>query len=533
MAPRLRGIVRHLSARRHDERGATFVLTAICMVLLLWGGAMGVDLGFTVDAGRQAQALADTASLDLARYLTIADSQSSLALSNSYLSGKLANVNTDNNTNITLTFAPGHWQLQSGKWQFTSENGPSGDCWNFTPRLTPACNAVMVTATQSAPQLFAGGSSSVSRSSIAELTPEGGFSIGSYLANMNTQQSAVLNALLGTLGTNANITAAGFAGMANTYVNLNQLIQASGSVLTSSTVMSTSLSGSQWLSILTNAVANQATGLSCGASPTPSPCVASSALSTMNFSSSTSASLCQLVSINGSSCGATPPTTAMLSTGLSVLQLLTTEAELANGTNAVDVTSALGITGVTSASLSLQLVQIPQVAFGPTGTTASTAQLAATLQFNVLGVGTINIPLSAAQATTALSSVSCSSSNTFQAAATNPTSTTTSTASVTLGGSQIATLTFAGVSNKSETFTAANVPPTASTFSSNKNPVQVGSASPAPSYSGLSSSSPAYSFLTTTLSGVMSPILQAVGVTVGGADVAFLGANCGAVSIVQ
>jgi uncharacterized membrane protein len=349
---------------------------------------------------------------------------------------------------------------------------------------------------------------------------------------MNTQQSGVLNALLGTSGGSASVTAAGYGGLANSYVSLNQLVQAYPSVLTTSNVMTTNLPASEWLTIISDAVANQATVLNCGASPTPSPCVASSALTSVQLGS-TSVQLCQLFSVNGSSCSSGALSTAALSTSVNVLQLLSTEAELANGTNAVDVTSALGITGVTSASLSLQLVQIPQIAFGPTGSTASTAQVAATLQFNVLGVGVISIPLTAAQASTTLSSVTCSSSNAFQAAATSPTNTTTATGTVSLNGSQISTLTLSGVSNKSETFTSANVPPTASSFSSNKNPQRVGSTSLTPTYTGLSSSSPAYTFLTTLLSPVMTPVLQAAGVSVAGAEVAFLGANCGAVSIVQ
>ena len=43
------------------------------MVLLLSAGAFGVDLGFTVDGNRQAQSMADTAALDMARYINIAD----------------------------------------------------------------------------------------------------------------------------------------------------------------------------------------------------------------------------------------------------------------------------------------------------------------------------------------------------------------------------------------------------------------------------------------------------------------------------
>ncbi len=59
--------------RIRDERGATLVLVAISMTLLLWGGAFGIDLGLTVVDGRQVQAIADTAALDMARYVNVAD----------------------------------------------------------------------------------------------------------------------------------------------------------------------------------------------------------------------------------------------------------------------------------------------------------------------------------------------------------------------------------------------------------------------------------------------------------------------------
>ena len=145
------------------------------------------------------------------------------------------------------------------------------------------------------------------RSSIAAVTPEAGFSIGSYLASYNSQQSGVLNAILGTLGTSATVTAAGYQGLANTYVTINQLITASGGLLTSSNVMTTSLTGPQWLAIWSDAVANQVAQLNCGSSPTPSPCNASTALGTLDFSSSTSAQLCQLVSVDGSTCAERQP----------------------------------------------------------------------------------------------------------------------------------------------------------------------------------------------------------------------------------
>jgi uncharacterized membrane protein len=65
------------------------------------------------------------------------------------------------------------------------------------------------------------------------------------------------------------------------------------------------------------------------------------------------------------------------------------------------------------------------------------------------------------------------------------------------------------------------------------NPQVAGSNSPTLSYSGLSAQSPVFTLLTSTLAGVLGPILQAAGVSVGGAEVADLSTNCGAISLVQ
>ena len=174
------------------------------MTLLLWGGAFGIDLGLTVVDGRQVQAIADTAALDMARYVNVADWSSQIltqAESTTYLNGKLPYADTDNGSNATLSETPGVWL----NGVFTAEGGKvlvgkvneNVNCWNYKPVLPQPCNAIKVTATQSVPQIFAGGHSSVTRSSIAEVAPEAGFSIGSYLATISGQQFAVLNAILG------------------------------------------------------------------------------------------------------------------------------------------------------------------------------------------------------------------------------------------------------------------------------------------------------------------------------------------------
>ena len=84
------------------------------MVLLLWGGAFGVDLGITVVGGRQMQAIADTAALDMARYINVADWSPTIngangAQQRQYLNGKLAYADTDNGSNATLSETPGVW----------------------------------------------------------------------------------------------------------------------------------------------------------------------------------------------------------------------------------------------------------------------------------------------------------------------------------------------------------------------------------------------------------------------------------------
>ncbi len=495
--------------RPRDERGATFILVAICMVLLLWGGAFGVDLGLSVVGTRQTQAIADTSALDMARYLNIADNSATYNTqqkATTYLNSKLPYADTDNGSSATLTYTPGVWKSGTFYPYGTGLDGTSSYCYYFNPPWAYPCNAVEVTAAESVPQIFLGDKASVSRTSIAAVTPEAGFSVGSFMASVDSQQSTVLNAILGLLGSTPTVTAVGYEGLANTDVSINQLVAASGGLLTTSNVLTTSLTGAQWLAIWSDAVANQVALLNCGASPTPLPCEASTGLSALDFSASTSDQLCQLVSINGSTCGTTL-STAALATSLNVLQMLTTEAELANNNNALDLGTSLGITGVTDAKLTLDLTQIPQVALGPVTTTAETAQVSSDLQLTDPGLGGVfNIPLSAVDGTATLETLTCANNSLTKAAIQS--AITTATGSVTLAGVGIATLTTAN-SPTSFPYTSPIVPPTATTVAAGTNPEVV---STILSYSGLSSSSSYYTFLTSTLAGVLGPVLQAAGV---------------------
>lgn len=556
--------------RTHDERGATLVLTAMSMLLLLWAGAAGVDVGFSVYGSREAQAMADTAAIDLARYINYADSAySTIPGVQSYLNTKLAQVLTDNGSNAKLTVVPGYYNSSNGKFTADGYTGSSCQAVVLPPIPHPGCNAVEVTANQTVPQVFAGGfnsltghsgstvSGSVSGSSIAVQNPVAGFSLGTYLANINSSQSAVLNPLLSVLGSSVNLTAVGYQGLVYADVSIAQLISASSGLLSSTNVMTTSLSAGQWLSIYQSAVSTDyGTGSTAYSSL--------QALGPFSTSSSTDVELCQMVNVTVSAsttygCSApnnTLPTQALNAT-VNVLQMLTTEAELANGTNGIDLTSALnlnsalaGIPGLSvgNVKLSTQVISPADVVYGPVGTQATDEQVQTTLSMNLslLGVslGSLSIPLSAASGTGTLSTLTCSSDSlsrmVISPVNTSAVSSGTNGVMLTLLGVATAQGTFsiAATSNGSASFSGpalppATVPPTASTASAGTNPETVGSHSPTLTFAAATGVNADVSATMSVLSTVYGPDLQALGLTIGGASIEGLSANCGTVSLVQ
>jgi uncharacterized membrane protein len=526
--------------RDNNERGATLILVAISMTALIAASGMAVDLGRTFVTNRSLQLVADAAALDSARYIA---AQETLTLPgpSSNLVVEAHHAVTNNGSGANISVIEGLWTNQT----FTPESGIHCK-GTLPPTGNLPCNAVKVTATSNLARLFSHGTSTLSRTALAIDAPEAAFSIGSYLASVTSPspQTSVLGVLLGKLGASANLTAVGYSGLANTFVSVQQLINASGGILTPTNVTSATLSAAQWDSFLNGAVSSQAALLTCGNTPTPYPCAATSVLRPFVQSSgplsSTSLQLCQIVSIDGSSCGSQLSQVA-LSTNLNVLQTLTTEAELANGASGLDVTTALGLTDPLSGNpipavlyLSASAIHPPVVAYGPVGTTASTGQVGATLALTVpvplLGNQVLNIPIAAATGTATLSTVTCQSNALYNA---NISAGTTASGpnSVTLNNNPIATLTLKGVSPPNLLqFGPLVVPPSPTT--AGHNPVNV-AATPTISFGSPTGPAPVNTLLTTQLQPILGPVLQALGVEVAGAQVADLSTNCDTVSLVQ
>jgi uncharacterized membrane protein len=531
---------RVFTKRRDGERGATLVLVAICMTALIAASGISVDLGREVDMNRSLQSTADSAAIDAARYMSIID-QDQPAPAAVALTAQAKNGVAESGSNATVTATGGVWEYKNGSWKFDPPQKPCGI--SVPPAITP-CNAVKVTVTSSLSNLFEHGSRTLSRTAVGFQTPEAGFSIGTYLATVSSTQSSVLRSLLSALAASpipvsgtGSVGVLGYSGLATSYVSIQQLINVSGGVLTPSNVLNTSLTSALLDQFLDNALQLQAGMLTCGSSPQPPPCAAVSALNTLagDIHGSTSTTLCQLVSINGSGCGTQLAATA-LNTNIDVLQTLTTEAELANGTNALDVSTALGLPGVVSAKLVLTVGQIPQIAYGPINTTASTGQVNAVLTLNVgtvLAPQMVTLQVTAATGTASLFSVTCKAPFHAQVNA----NTTAATITPSALGLTFGPTTVSGAIG-SPVFTAGFVPPSASTISSpsNQNPQTIGNDSPT-IVLGTGSGNTGFSTLLAPIFAgvdtVLAPVLNSLGVTLSGAQVAGLSVNCGAVTLAQ
>jgi uncharacterized membrane protein len=200
-------------ARRADERGAVAVLMGVGIALLLVIiSAFAVDLGMQRTARRDMQALADVVALDLSRNL---DGRSATALA-STMDSEMAK-SLKRNADTVGTTPDLKWEL--GKFK----DG------NFAPVSGSAVpNAVRVRASTTVG--FALGrvtgmnSGDAHRTAIAQ--SEGGacYALGSYAARLNTAKSPLLSTLLGPLGSNINVSAIDYNGLATTKISLLDLI---------------------------------------------------------------------------------------------------------------------------------------------------------------------------------------------------------------------------------------------------------------------------------------------------------------------
>ncbi|HWH34166.1 MAG TPA: TadG family pilus assembly protein [Acidimicrobiales bacterium] len=389
--------------RRPDgERGAVLILSAVGLAIALLSAAMAVDVGSVIWRKRDLQVVADLAAQDAAQTLgtlpapTDADAQ------------VLAEESAARNDFDFVTAGNG---LSAVVGTFDPATG-------FTP-TTIDPNAVQVTAAREVPYTFVPGSNTVTVKAVAEFTnvARAAFSIGSSLATFDASNSTILGPLLTTiLGTSPAVSASilSYQGLAASTVTLGDVATQLGFASVDDL-----MTGSATVGQLAQASANllNADGETSADVVTLVGQIGTSSDAGLDFAF---ADIFDIAAGDGD---------AAASVGFNVFDMLTSAgqaAQIANGTTFLTVPLTASIPSpfggsLVSSTLNLDLIQPPVVsAFGPVGTTASTAQMGLTLTSRirvasppVLGISaldldlTLPVDISAAGGTGEITAIDC------------------------------------------------------------------------------------------------------------------------------
>ncbi|MGH9301509.1 MAG: hypothetical protein ACRD0E_06445, partial [Acidimicrobiales bacterium] len=285
----------------------------------------------------------------------------------------------------------------------------------------PVVNAVQVTTSSNQTFGFVSGNQQVAKTATAmRAIPDSacsgcapakvtsaisGFTIGSYLASVNTQAS-VLGGLLGPLGTNLSLSALGYQGLASTDITLADLVGADASLGTVNGLLGAKFPPGTLLSGVGSAITQKIASLTASGQPIPTGLVQAqhdiNAIAA-GITSGTPLTVCQLFNSGslGPNCTYQPGSVG----NMNLLALVTGIIELADGQSALNLGG--GIPGLLS--LGISAIQPPQIALpGPINVTkAKTSQATVTLGLGLPLLLTANVKVVAAGAQGTLTGITC------------------------------------------------------------------------------------------------------------------------------
>lgn len=193
-----------MAATARRDRGATLPIVALLLPVLMLMTAFAVDLGQQRADRRSMQAAADVIALDMGRVInsrTLRELDADHTATQVALSAS-ASRNGLTNATVTSTSGPRVTKLEWGTinastraFQPMLPSGPTDALWDVIPE------AVRITTTDTTTYQFRPGSGTVTRQAVAAPggTPYAGFTVGSRLASLDTQQSRLLNFVLSAL----------------------------------------------------------------------------------------------------------------------------------------------------------------------------------------------------------------------------------------------------------------------------------------------------------------------------------------------
>ncbi len=377
-----------------DERGNFAIMGAGLMTMFIGFAALGVDVGSIFADRRRTQSTADLAAIVAASNLTNATNAASATVTkNNFPASALVSVELGT---------------------YTANAAISAQARFVTPAVGVP-NAVRVTLNTKTPLYFGkfltgSDTFNIKASAVATSTAQASFAVGSRLLSLD---GGVLNALLGGLlgttlslsvmdyqslasakidafsflsaiATRVNLTAATYNSILNADINVSDIIAAT---LTAQQAANGASTATTALSTISQAVNGLTTKMKLG-------------------------SLIEVGPYGGLSAGSKP----QMGVSLSLLDLLTTTAQIANGTNQIDTGVNISLGGIASVWLKATIGERPQgsswVAIGTKGIIVHTAQTRVLLQVQLLATANkaaVNLPVyvEVGSATATLDSVSC------------------------------------------------------------------------------------------------------------------------------
>lgn len=397
------------TSSRKSQRGAIAIMAAILLPVMIIMAALAIDLGHLFYVKRHLQKVADLAAVAAAQFLANpAVSAVNVAKQNGFDPGKAGNG---------YIVTPGYWNPGPGP------NAVPGSCppWDAqcgTPSYFaaggPNLNAVQVEATQDVPYFFLFGKRTVSAGAVGFNTNAAGFSLASQLLQVDTQQSALLNSILGgLLNTTLNLSAAAYNGLLNTAVNIGDLKE-SLNVGTVNELLKANLDLPGLYTGILTALNKQ--GL---VNSDAQGALATLLGSGIHVPGGLNVNLGKILNLSS------PTDAAAAQANVNVFDLVTAAAMLSNGKHFIQIPNlGINLPGILTLSLGLNVISPPSFAFGPPGrnpdgtwkTQAHTAQVALGLDLTVgqlLG-GLVHLPiyLEIAPAQAHLTSLTCAAPQT-------------------------------------------------------------------------------------------------------------------------
>lgn len=342
------------------------VMAALCLGLAV--AALGaIDIGNLYFARREMQRTADLAASAGAQ--TISNGGGCASATTSAQNNASSGNGLSNSATVTVV---------CGRWDPSANAGQS----YFSTSGAPL-NAVQVTVSETVPYFFMGPARVVQAVGTAEATNIRSFSLTSAVASLS---GGLLNGLLNSLlGTNLNLSVASYQGLATTQIKLGDLATAIG-VGSMSQLLSTHVSLSNLLTAMITA-AGQSTTLGA---------TAITDLGTIQAAvpGGLQVALGNSTTANGLLAVALDDPQAAANATVNVLDTLLAAAEIAHGTSAVNLGTALNLGPLANVTAQAKIIQPPVIAVGEAGTypngtprtSAHSAQVQVYLNVNLLNL---------------------------------------------------------------------------------------------------------------------------------------------------